>query len=124
MDKTIYISGPIMNGGKSGEEDTIKNVQRGEDIYGKLIELGYAPYCPHMSYYPDKRWRESGERDINHSDWLNLDSMWVEKCAYFFYMKPEYYGPSKGASIELGWAKEQGKVIYTDIDKVPDATSV
>lgn len=77
-----------------------------------------------MSYYPDKRWREEGSRELGHDAWMNLDEMWVEKCEYFFYMKPEQYGPSKGAAMELEWAKNQNKVIFTDINEVPDATSV
>lgn len=124
LDKTIYVSGPIGNGGKCTKEEQLQHVHNGEDIYGKLIELGYAPYCPHMSYYPDKRWKEEGIRELDHDAWMLLDEMWVEKCEYFFYMTPEKYGPSKGAAMELKWAEMHGKVIYTDINEVPDATSI
>lgn len=119
-DKTIYISGPIGNAGKCTPEQQIQNVQNGEDIYGVLIKKGYAPYCPHMSYYPDKRWREQNTHDLKHDDWLNLDKKWVNACKYFFYMVPETYGESHGAKMELQWAKDWGKRVFYDLKEVPD----
>ena len=98
----------------------MKNVHLGEDIYGALIAKGWNPECPHMSYYPDKRWRENGTMDLTHEDWLKLDKQKVWKCKYFFYMVPEIYGESHGAEMELKWAQQWGKRIFTSIEEVPD----
>ena len=118
-DRSIYISGPIGNGGKCGEEQIIKNVHNGEDIFMKLIGKGWNPECPHMSYYPDKRWRAEHLGDFDHSVWLALDKMKVYNNKYFFYMTPEEYGASKGAKMEYDWAVLWGKKIFTSIDEVP-----
>jgi hypothetical protein len=119
--KSIYISGPIGNAGKCTPEQQIVNVQNGEDIYGALIAKGYAPMLPHLSYYPDKRWRDNGTRKFmfDHATWLNLDKQHVWNCKYFYYMLPEIYGESKGAKMEYEWAKMWGKRIFTNLDEVP-----
>lgn len=117
-DKSIYISGVISNGGTCSVEQQIINVQNGEDVYGALIDKGYAPFLPHLSYYPDKRWREKNTRSINHDIWLKIDKQWVWHCKYFFYMLPEVYGESKGAKMELSWAREWNKIIYTNLNEV------
>lgn len=120
-DKTIYLSGPISDGGKSTPEQQLQNVLTGEDIYGELMSKGYAVFCPQLSYYPDKRWREQGitKFQFDHPTWLAVDKQWVWKAKHFFYMLPEIYGESKGAAMELDWAKSWGKRIFTDINEVP-----
>lgn len=118
-DRSIYISGPIGNKGKCTNEEIIKNVQAAEEIYGMLIKRGWNPECPHLSYYPDKRWREENIRLIDHSTWMELDRQKVWKNKYFFYMEPSIYGDSVGALMELQWAKQWGKKIFTNIDYIP-----
>ena len=111
-----------MNGGKCDSDQTLQNVENGEELYGQLMKKGYSVFCPHLSYYPDKKWKERGRKEFifDHDVWLEVDKQWVNKCKYFFYMTPEKYGPSKGALRELNWAKELNKKIFTDIDEVPD----
>jgi len=123
-DRTIYVSGPIGNGGKCSPEQQIINVQAGEEIYGKLIAKGYAPFLPHLSYYPDKRWREEHSYHFDHATWLAIDKQWVKNCKYFYYMLPEIYGESKGAKMELNWARDMGKRIFTDLKDVPSKHSI
>ena len=125
-DKTIYISGPIGNGGKCSPEQQLKNVYNGEELYGQLMAKGYSPFLPHLSYYPDKRWRDEGVTKFmfDHNTWLNVDKQWVKRCKYFYYMLPEIYGESKGVRMELGWAKEWGKRIFTSIDEVPSKIEI
>lgn len=119
-DRSIYISGPIGNAGRCTPEEIVANVQRGEDIYGALIAKGWNPECPHMSYYPDKRWRETNKYNFNHDKWLELDKQKVWNNKYFFYMVPEIYGESTGARREYEWAKQWGKKIFTSLDEVPN----
>lgn len=125
-DKTIYISGPIGNGGKSTPEQQIRNVINGEELYGALMAKGYSCFLPHLSYYPDKRWRESDVKQFmfDHDTWLEVDRQWVNKCKYFFYMLPEIYGESKGAKLELSWAKALGKKVFTNIEEVPSKIAI
>ncbi len=118
-DRSIYISGPIGNGGKSTEEEILQNVHNGEDIFMKLIKKGWNPECPHMSYYPDRRWRQENRGNFTHDVWLALDKMKVHNNKYFFYMTPEEYGASKGALMEYTWARDWNKKVFTNIDEVP-----
>lgn len=120
-DKTLYLSGPIGNGGKCTPEQQLQNVINGMILKGKLMAKGYAVFCPQLSYYSDKYWRDNNmkECEFDHDDWMRVDRQWVRKCKYFFYMTPEIYGESKGAKIELGWAKQWGKKIFTSLEEVP-----
>ncbi len=118
-DLSIYVSGPINNGGKSTPEEIKINVENGEDIYMELIKKGWNPECPHLSYYPDKRWRESHNLHFDHAKWMELDKMKVYNNKYFFYMTPEKYGESMGAKMEYEWAKKWNKKIFTSLDEVP-----
>ena len=123
-DRTIYVSGPIGNKGKCTDEEIKQNVIVAEEIYGALIEKGYAPFCPHLSYYPDKRWRKQNIRKLPHEVWLRMDFRWVRKCKYFFYMRPEEYGESHGAVLEYNLAIKEGKKIFYHLDEVPSRLEV
>ncbi len=116
IDRFIYIAGPISNGNKLSARDIWRNVKNGEEIYMKLVEKGYNPICPHFSYYA---WLDH-DRDLKWQTWLKMDENYVKGCPYMFYMKPSKYGASKGAKHEFDIAKQLGKKIYTNINKVPD----
>lgn len=113
--KMIYIAGPISNGHKASPREMYKKVKAGIKLYMQLIEKGYSPICPHFSYYA---WLDH-PRDIDWKTWLDMDFEYVRDSTFFFYMKPSKYGPSKGALVEYKYAKQLGKTIYTDINKVP-----
>lgn len=40
----VYISGPI-----TGSGNLHRNIQNGIDVWAELIDLGFAPFCPHMN---------------------------------------------------------------------------
>jgi len=125
-DKTLYLSGRIGNGGKCSPEEQLQAIRNGEELYGALMAKGYSVFCPHLSYYPDKRWREEGVTKymFDHEHWLSVDKQWVHKCKYFFYMDPKIYGESKGAKMELTWAKDWSKRIFYNIDEVPSKLEI
>ena len=39
-------------------------------------------------------------------------------------MTPEKYGESRGAKLELSWAKEMGKKIFTSVEEVPSKIAI
>lgn len=122
--KMIYIAGPIGNGGTATDEQTQENVLRAETLMKDLMLKGYSPICPHLSFYPWKNWRDNDNFDMGWEHWMRIDKEFVHACDYFFYMTPEAYGPSKGASLELAQAKNEGKRIFTDITEVPDKIEI
>lgn len=111
----IYLAGPIGNGHTVGPRSMYQNVRRAELIMYKLMKKGWSVFCPHLSYHPWIDWDE----DMPWARWVQMDEDFVDACGSFFYMKPEDYGPSKGAAKELEQAKQLGKVIYTEVDTVP-----
>lgn len=118
-DKTIYLSGPISDGGKCTEEEKYQHVLKGIYLKHQLMSKGYAVYCPQLSVFAEKQWAKDGLENFSHDGWLTADKQWVRKAKYFFYMEPEIYGNSKGARMELELAKQLGKRIFTRIDDVP-----
>lgn len=120
----IYIAGPIGNGHTVSTDKMQENVWAGEEVYRQLVLKGYAPILPHFSFYPWKRWKEQEGFDIPWGTWVEMDKEYVKTCEFFFYMTPEKYGPSKGASLEYELAKKLGKKIYTTLDEVPSRHAV
>lgn len=121
--KMIYIAGPIGNGGACDDEQMKKNVRNAEELMKQLMIKGYSPICPHLSYYCWKNWMEDGY-DMGWEHWMRIDKEFVHACDYFFYMTPEVYGKSKGASLELVQAKKEGKRIFINLEEVPDKIEI
>ncbi len=115
MGKVIYLAGPIGNGHTVDPRKMYQNVRQAEEVMLKLMNKGWSVICPHLSYYPYLHWADH----VHWQRWLDMDADFVRKADAFFYMKPEVYGPSKGAAQELEWAKEQNKEIYDDINTIP-----
>ncbi len=101
MKKKIYISGPLSIG------DVKDNIHNAECAYVDLVDLGFAPMCPH--------WNNSVEdceifTEFEIDDWMSLDLPWVEVCDAVLRL----HGESCGADIEVGFAKAKNiKVFYS-----------
>lgn len=115
MSKMIYMAGPIGNGHTVGPRIMYANVRRAEKVMEELMKKGWTVICPHLSYHC---WLDWGD-DMPWERWMQMDRDFVSVCPYFFYMRPEIYGESKGAALELEQAKQEGKTIYDDLDKIP-----
>jgi hypothetical protein len=101
--KRIYIAGPYTKG------DVAVNVKKAMDIANELINLGYAPYCPHLSHY----------LHINNAQpyqiWLDLDNEFVKVCDVLLRIP----GDSSGADKEVELAKSlKIPVVYSIEDIV------
>jgi len=114
--KMIYMAGPIGDGHTAAPRKMYSNVRQAEKIMFQLMKKGWTVICPHLSYHCWINWDE----DMPWERWIQMDRDFVSVCPYFFYMKPDKYGESKGAALEYEQAKKLGKMIYTDIDDVPE----
>jgi|SRR5215469_6716326 len=85
----VYIASPYTFGDKEG------NVLRSMHAADKLLELGFAPYCPLLNHYQDAMFPRSYE------DWLALDLRYLEACCAVIRLA----GPSAGAGIEVRHAR-------------------
>ena len=68
--KRIYISGPL-----TADDicEMIVNVRTAKQAARDLIDAGFGPFCPHLTYYLQEcGWSAS------HDDWLAVDLRWVD----------------------------------------------
>ena len=100
--KIIYIAAPYTKG------DVAVNVKTTMDIANKLMDLGYAPFCPHLSHY----------LHINnprpYQDWINMDNEFVRVCDALLRLD----GDSSGADAEVILAKELGIPVFYNINQI------
>lgn len=116
MSKIIYIAGPIGNGGHAVDpREMYANVRRAENIMQHLMNRGWTVICPHLSYHA---WLHFA-KDMPYQRWTQMDNDFIKVSDALFYMRPEDYGPSKGASEEYALAIRLGKTVYTDLSQVP-----
>lgn len=99
---TIYVAGPYTN---PNPED---NLFKALAVSNKLINIGAAPFCPHLFHYYDQIQKRS------YDEWLELCFKWVSQCDLFYRIK----GKSSGSDKEEALAFELGKPIFKSIDKV------
>lgn len=100
MRKRIYISGPLTSSG-----NVLENIERAMNAARMLIDNGFAPFCPHLTYHVDP-----GET-IPHSVWMEAELPWLT-MAHAVLRLP---GESVGADIETDQARKLGIPIFHSI---------
>ncbi len=100
----IYVSGPLTTGGC----EVLDNVENAIQATRALIELGYAPLCPHLTYYVDPN------AEIPHEQWMEVDLPWV-RSAHALLRLP---GASTGSDIECAEARRLCIPIFYSIEKL------
>ena len=102
----IFISSPYTIG------DAALNVRAQIDAADELMTLGHAPYTPLLSHF----------QHIIHprpiGDWMELDLEWMKVCNCLLRLP----GPSRGAGIEIEYAKKMGLPVYFSIDELIKST--
>jgi len=100
--KKIFISGPYTMG------DVAVNVKTSMDVADNLIELGFAPFCPHLTHF----------LHMNHSrpykKWLEIDIAFLKVCDAVLRIP----GESKGADAEVELAKKLKIPVFTSINEL------
>ena len=88
----VYLAGPYSRGGpKENVKDAMLWAQT-------LIRKGYAPLCPHLTYFIDKVYPWPWET------WLEVDEAWVRVAEAVFRMP----GESPGSDRECELARSLG----------------
>lgn len=96
------MAGPISQG------NPVANCQRAIAMGFELMDLGYAPYVPHYSYFADP---DSLQGKGRYKQWIDLDLSWISTCHALLRLP----GPSKGADREVAWAKKIGVPVFHDL---------
>jgi hypothetical protein len=97
----VYISGPITLG------DRQANIAQAIEWYDRLIEEGFAPFCPHLSCFAE----DAGVK-YEHEVWIEMDLRWVEVCDAVLRLP----GESKGADEETAHARKLGIPVVEESD--------
>lgn len=97
----VFISGPL-----SGDPE--KNLAAAKEACKRLVIEGFAPFCPHLSWYVDP-----GSK-LGYDKWINIDLEFLKDCHVMLRLP----GESKGAEIEENYAHLWEKPIFYDIDSL------
>ena len=95
----VYVSGPYTTG------DTCVNVRRAIDMGNKLLELGYAPFVPHLTHFWNLIHRHGWKK------WMKYDLSMVEVCDCILRLP----GVSRGGDIEVLHADKRGKLVFYSV---------
>jgi hypothetical protein len=100
MRPRIYISGPLTSSG-----DVFENLGAAVNAARALIAAGFAPFCPHLSYYLDEA------EEIPHRVWMEIDLAWLEVADAVLRLP----GESVGADIEVRRAEALGIPVFRSV---------
>lgn len=96
LTKKIYVAAPYTKG------DVAVNVKTAMDMASKLIELGYAPFCPHLTHFLHMAHPQPYET------WLELDNAFLPHCDALLRLD----GESSGADKEVAFAISLGIPVF------------
>ena len=96
----VYVSGPLSLGGK------LENVFRAINAGCQLVQLGFAPLIPHLTYFADP------EDELGYGAWLEVDLAWLPQAAAVLRLP----GESKGADQEVAEACRLGIPVFHDVE--------
>lgn len=94
--KRVYVAGPITKG------DQFANVRAGIEAGDQLLNLGYAPYIPHLNYSWHMMFPHANEV------WYRLDFEWLAMCDALVRLP----GESPGANAEVQFAMDRGIPVF------------
>ena len=97
----VYLASPYTVG------DTEGNVERAIKAGMKILDLGHAPYIPHLSHFLDKRYPRDYET------WMKLDFDFLAVCDAFVRLP----GRSPGADREEVYARRLRKLMFNGLEE-------
>ena len=105
---TVYVAGPMTNG--TGSSFNMEKIHEAIETFFKLIELGYAPHCPHLTVFC----AFMDPHRISYETWLDLDMTYVELSDVVFRIP----GESKGADREVAYAVSRGVPVVHSLEEL------
>ena len=117
----MLISGPYMSGTNGDETAIAKNLKAMEDYALPIFQKGHIAVVGEWLALPVIR-QAGGE---THSSKQFSEYQYpvahrlLEKCDAVLRIP----GDSRGADLEMGKAREMGKIIFNNFDEIPDLTS-
>ncbi len=94
----VYVAGPYRH------PDPVSNTHRAIVVGNQIIELGHAPYVPHLTMF--QHLQHPREERV----WLELDLVWLRQCNVVYRMPDE----SAGADAEVAEANRLDIPVFFD----------
>ena len=95
----VYVAAPYTS---DPEANTDQAIEAGD----RLLDLGYAPFVPHLAHY----WHTL-HTERPYGDWMRLDLAWLEAADVLLRLP----GDSAGADREVERAKELGIPVVASV---------
>ena len=116
----ILISGPYLTGTDGDEAKIRKNLEAMESYALPLFEKGHLAMVGEWAAWPVIR--KAGGDSQSSPEFTEYQypvaHRLLEKCDAILRIP----GESRGADLEMEKARQMGKIIFTDLDQVPDVT--
>ena len=100
----IYVAGPYSNG------SIVDNVDIATQYTSELVDMGYAPFCPHLfhfvDFYSQKTW----------GTWMKIDLEFLSRCDVLIRIP----GESPGADIEVATAIQSGIPVLNNLEEAEE----
>lgn len=100
--RRIYVAGPISIG------DMAQHVRVAIDASTALLELGYYPFCPHLTHF----WHLIHPQE--YEKWMEYDFEWLGQCDALLRLP----GESPGADREVEFAKKHNMPVFHTIEEL------
>ncbi|MEI8067018.1 MAG: hypothetical protein WCH42_06790 [Actinomycetes bacterium] len=117
----ILISGPYMSGTNGDEEAIARNLKAMEGYALPIFEKGHVAVVGEWLAWPVIR--QSGGNSHSSAQFSEyqypIAHRLLEKCDAVLRIP----GESRGADIEMGKAREMGKMIFTSLEEIPSLVS-
>ena len=100
----IYVAGPYSKG------NIIDNVGIAIKYTSELVDMGYAPFCPHLSHFVDLYDKKTWE------NWMKIDLEFLSRCDVLIRIP----GESPGADIEVAEAVKAGIPVLNNLEEAEE----
>ena len=98
----VYVAGPYTN------PDPVINTRNAIEAGNLLVQLGYAPYIPHLTLF----WHLVFPHGVDF--WYDFDLHWLRKCDALLRLP----GESSGADKEEALAEELGIPVFYSVESL------
>jgi len=95
---TVFLAGPL------AQAPTASQTQQALRLWGKLEQLGFAPFCPQWFHFTAQSYPPDA------SVWLEQGLIWLEKCDAMLLLS----GETRGAEPLLAHAKAHGIPVFNE----------
>lgn len=98
----VYVAGPY------SKPDPCVNTHVAINLWNRLWDTGYAPFCPHLTHFLHTL------RPRPYPEWLAYDNEWLRACDVVL----RYGGASSGADAEVALAGDLGIPVVRSVHEL------